>query len=428
MNKYANLCFASSLLLAQGVGYCQSDSAIQSGEQDYKSAVNAIGKPLFNQAIVDYQRQAAAITQSAIVNNTDTSGKALGAVVNNPQINELSKQLLQTNASDVASVGKEQIKQAQLNLPKIDSVNGFGQDIVVSSEGASVLSLIKKLPTANPQDTSKTIQTLQAYAKAGNPEALTFMAWVLEYGLFGAKSDMTLAMAYYQVAAQKGYATAAYDLATIYYFGKGGIKQNIAFARQYAEQAAYNHPESSSRSCGLASFINYRLRRGTQAMQFSQECNSALAGLSKVAFGTHGTQNERIRLLSGSIATGANDGFAELENLARNAPRDKDLLFCKFRLLNQYRFNERRESLKEDSKNCYLSIQGAPDLNTKAELIERETRINSIGGFISNTVVTLASARASNQFRYGLSVPYLPFTQTDVDRFSKFLPKVQVQK
>ena len=94
MNKYANLCFASGLLLVQSMGYCQSDSAIQMGAQDYRSAVNAIGKPLFNQAIVDYQRQAAAITQSAIVNNTDTSGKALGAVVNNPQINDLSKQLM----------------------------------------------------------------------------------------------------------------------------------------------------------------------------------------------------------------------------------------------------------------------------------------------------------------------------------------------
>jgi len=338
------------------------------------------------------------------------------------QFESAMKNNQQQNSEVAGSVTPEVVSDTQSKLPGFNDFIGkirYGTHNTVSKNGEQVVTLIRSL-TTDPAQKDKTLRQLQSLAKANNPEALNFVGFVLANGLFGASRNQTRAVEYFKASAAANYQPAIFNLALdASYNGQG--KEPLARASMYISRASSLAPDSSSRVCGLASFLNYRQGDLNNAIRYTKGCGSALGGLPIAVSDTTLPLLKRIGLLRTSLGTGVNDAYPLLERLSRSsAENDNQYLYCKYSLLNRVRHQPDIE-IKDLAARCYdqfthLNPKEKPDLN------RRNQAIGGIASFVATEKIALEQLRASNHFHYAWSVPYLPFQQQDVDLFAPLFP------
>lgn len=340
--------------------------------------------------------------------------------------NEAQRQK-QQNSKVVSSATPSLIEKVQKALPKSAPYVGrlqSGEHVVVSSNGEEVIGLIRALATGNATEQQARLLKLQSFSESGNPEAMNFMGVIFEHGLFGAHLDMHRALSYYKSAAAARYQPAVYNLALAAAYNRdGGSGETNAF--NLISKAAALGAESSYRVCGLGSFLSFRRNDQTAAINFSKNCFSTLAGLSKASFGQNLTTLERVKLLRDSLATGADDAYAVIERITRKeAATDQSFIYCKYTLLNRFRQTEKLEGLRNAASHCYR--QFAKDTgNSFNNTLLHDQAVAGISGFIPLEMADLKKTRSSNHFHYSWSAPYLPFLQTDVDLFEPLLSRAK---
>lgn len=412
MLKYG---FSLLLLSAPVLAQVQSDSTPVT---QFKDEIRATYSPVFKQMEIGERRSAA-----AIVNNTPiSSSTGIADVVNSDTVKAIAKQQAQINANIEKGVGEDQVKEVKLNLPSISAmiqeVKSGGKMITVSNGGGVLVTQIQALPKLRGVQLNEALTKINAYSNAGYPEAQNYLGFIYEYGLYQNPKNQAKANFLYTAAAKKGYQPAVYNLALVNLYGKG-VKPNIRTANDLADKAADIGKESSSRACGLASFINYRQQKSASALSYARDCRSALADLPEAALSPKGLLLDRINRLEASLSSGADDGFSELATLTKYAPQDEALLACKYAVLNTYRWR-----LLGGEVDIARAVQKC-EMQPKAishPMIAKNAKEKLISAFVMQKIQAYKRVRESNRFMYRWSVPYLPFQQMDVEAFRTLMP------
>lgn len=382
-------------------------------------SANTVSTPEFKALQSNEAKQAAAVARFASAPPQTYNNQ----LMNSPVVEQYAKAAAVENKEVVQGVGAEEIARIKKVMPDIGQLGNdikSGKFVVASDKGAEIISLIRSLALRNGTERQTILRKLQNYSDRGYPEAVNFMGVIFEYGLFGAKKDLNRALAFYTVAAKRRYQPAIYNLANSAFYGKNGHPQ-LQEADRLIAQAYSLGNEASFRVCGLGAFMKYREGNQNEALSFGRSCYSALANLPNAAYGNQNSIAERIKMLRDTIATGADDGFNVLEQIARPTSGNKDYMFCKYRLINQIRFTGKFEKLPEMAKDCYQKT--TRDLNSRDEKMNAQIALVGINGFVTNEINSLQLLRKTNHYHYSWSVPYLPFGQGEVDLFEPIMTK-----
>lgn len=393
--------------------------AQQSQVNTMTGAMSSVSTPEFRALRDNTAKQAAAVAQSAMAAPQKYNTELMRSGV----VERVAQASASGNKELLGGIGKEQIDRVKSLLPSLNQIGSdlkYGKFVVVSDKGEEIILLIRSIPVRAESERSQILMKIKAYSEQGYPEALNFMGFIFEYGLFGAIADINKAKAFYEAAAKRRYQPALFNLANIYFFGKLG-RRNYADAEKLIAQAHAIGIEGSYRVCGLGSFLQYRIGNRQDALAYGKACASALANLPNAEFREDLAIGERVKMLRESIAAGADDGYAMLEKVTLKTAGDRDYLYCKYKLINQIRLSGDLARLKEMGSDCYSKT--TRDLNTKEERARAEMALNGITGFVSVELGLLARAREANRFHYSWSAPYLPFGQAEVDLFEPLLPK-----
>lgn len=340
--------------------------------------------------------------------------QGLSGVMDTAQFKGLVSQQASANQSVVNSIGPDAITQAMNKLPHWTSDPGqlkYGHHRTVSTNGEEVITLIRTVFTGTPVAQHNALLKLHDFSEQGIPEAINFFGFAHDYGLFGLNKDPVEAMKYYEAAARRGYQPAFYDLAihAIYSLGE---PQDLQAADRYLTQAMTYGPEPSYRVCGMQSFIEYRQGK-TQGKQTTlSQCESPLVNLALAQSGQWISAEKMVNGLRQSIGTGIDDGYQLLVHVGSSlAGHDPVFYYCKYSLLNEVRERSiEKTQLQTDATRCVDTYSPAAFTATQKYLA-----ITGIVGFIPTEISELSTLRKSNHFHYNLAVPYLPFTQLDMD-------------
>jgi hypothetical protein len=334
------------------------------------------------------------------------------------------------------SVTADQFSKAPLVAPRIEELGGelrFGRHNVVSPDGEKILWLIRSTVGADAGKREASLRALKDYASADAPEAVNFIGFVNEYGLFGTHKDADRARTLYAAAATtaKGrYQPALYNLGVTAAYGRA-TPVDFARAARLFEMAAAVAPDASARVCGLGSFVNFRRSEQPQALAIAKGCASPLASLA-IAKSQPGALNPHtIEALRQSTATGIDDGLSLILQGGRAASAsDGQYLYCKYLLVTRHRqinsASQTRgiEGLRGEAQACVdQTMQGAVQASNApgADQMRRDQAVLGITGFVPAEIAALDAMRRSNHFHYSWSVPYLPFTQQDATLFEPLL-------
>ncbi|MFS2023466.1 hypothetical protein [Massilia sp. CT11-137] len=329
------------------------------------------------------------------------------------RVEQLSSALTQSNRATQAAVDESVLDRVRKSLPALDQFGNslkYGSFAVVSAQGPEIVSLIRTLPSRTGNDRNAVLKKLLQLSRQGVPEAQNFSGFVYEYGLFGAPRNLPLARDYYAAAASRRYQPAILNLAHMAWVGKGQQPDADA-ARELAHQAVDAGVEASGRVCGLATFIEYRCGEIDLALRLGKFCQSALANIPNAAYGYERPVAERIRMLRDSLATGVPDGYRWLEDITQRAGPDRAHLYCKYRLVNQLGGRTGTPDLPALARTCYANT--VPQSGGQ----EAERAVRDIATFAAAERRLLEQSRRANRFRQFQSVPYLPFSQGDVDLY-----------
>jgi TPR repeat protein len=361
-----------------------SASAQPAAESDIPAIVDG-------QAVRDeMQRQQA--RNSSIVNNFNW-GDFAKPKASSPQLNQLGSELTQLRHN------------------------------VVSPEGEKVIWLIRSAASPIAATRSAALAALQEYSQSGVPEALTFTGFVLEYGLFGNRKDPARAQALYAAAAAKRYQPAVYDLGIDAAYGRGRTTDFGAAVQQLASAAAIA-PDTSSRVCGMGSFVAFRNGAQARAQDFARGCVSPLASLALLQSRTTGLHGAELEDLRRSVGTGVDDGLALIQRATRPlAATDNQYLFCKYMLVTRFRRERVSVALRDSAKSCYEATTGNANIAAAAHVDQfaHDQAILAISSFVPTEITALDALRKSNHYHYDWSVPYLPFTQQDAILFEPLM-------
>jgi hypothetical protein len=311
-------------------------------------------------------------------------------------------------------------------LPRVTRVGDelrFGTHNVVSRDGESVIGLIRGIARAPADKRDRVLDQLRALSGQGNPEATTFMGFVVEYGLFGSQRDPVLAQQHYAAAASSRYQPALYNVALAAAYGKGTAPDIVRAASLMAESMKVAI-DTSARVCGFGTFLAYRRGDRPSAAAFARNCASPLAVLPIARWESASLHTQLLEQLRRSTATGVDDGYALIEQLAqRNAANDPSYLYCKYALVNRVRARSSTDSAEvlRQAERCVALTQQADQ--RKGEKAARERTAQGIAGFVGTELNALNTMRQSNRFHLAWSVPYLPFAQADVDLFEPLMQK-----
>ena len=330
------------------------------------------------------------------------------SIVNSPIIEQLQRQAATSNARVVGEIESPTIgaappkvvegskTQAQRYLDRMR----FGKHMTVSPNGEEVIAIIRD--TLNPASRDAALHKLKNMVESNVPEAMNYFGFLHEYGLFQFPKNANLAQSYYSKAANMGYQPALYNL------GKNQFYANDEIAFTTVQQAAEIGLEVSSRVCGLASYLAMRANRLDAAISYANKCNSPLAGFGKA-------QNEpnievKVELLRRTLSTGATDGYAWLQSATRNLKPDPQLLYCKYSLVSKYRLKSSNwQNIDSDAQAC-LKTNGNDVNNTQ-----------KVSGFVKAEIAAIQKMKEANKFHFSWSVPFLPFTQSEVDLYSPIM-------
>lgn len=338
--------------------------------------------------------------------------------------NEVGRQAT-LNQKSVNLVTPRLMEETRVRLPQIKDINQatvnlrFGRHVVVSKDGEDIIDLIRSTATASPGERPALLGKLQALASRGAPEALNFMGFILEYGLFGAQSDMDSAVQYYK-SASLNYQPAIYNLALACAYKRdpssGCIKPTALMATAF--KAAQ---ESSYRVCGMASFLSFREKNTEAALAYAKNCYSPLANLAKAAADTRSTMPERVKLLRDTLATGVDDAYDVIDRITQAEPSlNNNSLHCKYKLVRRYMKENKPADLRSAARKCLTSSSKSTPANTKPATPD-ESIVAGVAGFVSVEIEQLKKMRATSTFHYSWSAPYLPFQQIDVDLFTPLI-------
>lgn len=273
------------------------------------------------------------------------------------------------------------------------------------------------LPKADPDARDAILRRLQALAQDGTPEAVTFLGFAAEQGAFGVPRQFDKAAALYRAAAQSGYQPALYDLALMNAYGRG-MPRDLREAEALLSRAAAAGVEGSNRVCGMASFVAYRLNDQAGMRNYSEGCNGPLPALAIAAVNPAPGDGNLINRLKSSIATGVDDGYMALEAVTRrNASDDTGFSYCLWSLVNRFRTQPTSPAITASAASCVNLVALPGSRVASLEPQARQQAAVGIANLVGTQVRDLAAARKGNSFHYGMAVPYLPFTQDDVDLF-----------
>lgn len=329
------------------------------------------------------------------------------------QVEQVSATLARSHKTAADSVDESMIDKMKRSLPSLNQLGSslkYGSFSVVSSQGPEVIALVRTIPMLSGTERRDALTKLWNFGRQGVPEAQNFVGFVYEYGVFGVPQNMRTARAYYTAAASRHYQAAMLNLATIAYFGKDQTADQDT-ARELVRAAADVGVESSGRVCGLASFIEYRRGNVDAALRSGKFCYSALANIPNAAYGYQLPLAQRVKMLRDSIGSGAPDGYRWLEEITQKAGPDPEFLYCKYRLINRLRTAPTTVDLKTLARTCYENSARSPGA------VQADNAVQGIVGFVVTEQRQLEQMRQSNRFHYAWSVPYLPFSQGDVDLF-----------
>ena len=306
------------------------------------------------------------------------------------------------------------------------NLRGSGPHAVSSRLGEKIIAMIRMLPKADPDARDAILHRLQALAQDGTPEAVTFLGFAAEQGAFGVPRQPDKAALLYRAAAQSGYQPALYDLALMNAYGRG-MPRDLREAEALLARAVAAGAEGSNRVCGMASFVAYRLNDQAGMRNYSEGCNGPLPALAIAAVNQAPADGNLVSRLKNSIATGVDDGFMALETVTRrNAANDTGFSYCLWSLVNRFRAQPASPAITASAANCVNSVALPGSRVASLEPQARQQAAVGIAHLVGTQVQDLAAARKGNSFHYGMAVPYLPFTQDDVDLFvSTFGPLAQ---
>jgi hypothetical protein len=295
---------------------------------------------------------------------------------------------------------------------------GSGPHAVSSPNGEKVISMIRMLPKADADARDAILHRIQALAMGGVPEAVTFLGFAAEVGLFGIARQPEKSALLYRAAAQSGYQPALYNLAVMSAYGRGQAR-DLRKAERLLGRAVTAGPEGSNRVCGMASFVAYRLNDRVAMRTFAEGCNGPLSALAIAAVDPASAQTNLVSRLKTSIGSGVDDGYLALEAVTRHdAPNDTQFSYCMWLLVDRYRAHPSSPEIAPSAGRCIESVSTA---GSKVATLEPQARQQAAVGLahtVSAEIQELAIARRANRFHFGMPVPYLPFTQEDVDLFS----------
>ncbi len=341
-------------------------------------------------------------------------GDGLAGFMDTDQFKGMVSQQAANSKAIAGSIGPDAITQAMNKLPHWTSDPGqlkYGQHRTVSPQGEEVITLIRQAFTSNPDAQRNALLKLHDYSEQGIPEAITFFGFAHDYGLLGLVKNQVEAMNYYEVAARQGYQPAVYDLA-IHAIYSMGEPQDLQAADRYLIQAMTYGQESSYRVCGMQSFIEYRLGITHSAQVTLSQCDSPLVNLSLAQSGRWQSAEKMVKGLRQSIGTGLDDGYPLLVHVGEVlAGHDPVFYYCKYSLLNKLREHSLdKAQLQTDATRCVDTY--SPETFTPTQ---KYLAASGVAGFIPAEISALRTLRKSNHFHYNLAVPYLPFTQLDID-------------
>jgi hypothetical protein len=297
------------------------------------------------------------------------------------------------------------------------NLSGAGPHAVSSRLGEKVISMIRMLPKADDEARQALLNRLEAMAKDGTPEALTFLGFAAEQGAYGIPRSLEKAAALYRAASQSGYQPALYDLALMNAYGRA-MPRNLGEAEQLLARAVAAGVEGSNRVCGMASFVAYRLNDRAAMRNFSEGCNGPLSALAAAAVNPTVTDSNLVNRIKGSIATGVDDGYVALEVVTKaNAANDTEFNYCLWSLVNQYRAQPSSPAIAPAAAACVERVATPGSKVATLAPQARQQAALAIAHMVGSQVQELAASRKANNFHFGKPVPYLPFTQEDVDLF-----------
>jgi len=411
--------FSGSLL-----GLCQGVFAQQTTTQSYSVVEGQIAKSVaIDRQAAAQQKQARA---TALAANPNAQQGAIDAALNSPALREETKNQQRLNQTSIANTTPSVVEQVSATLPKLAQIGGqlkYGEHIVVSPEGPEIIALIRSLITKPQAEQRATIARLQEFAMNGKPEAIHFLAFCLENGLYGLSKNQGQAAKYYQTAAAQNYQPSVYNLGLIAAYGRNGTPPDFERGLAWMAKAMTLANDTSGRVCGLASFLAYRTNRQVEALKYAKGCNSALAHIPRASLGDTESLPTRVGWLRDSIATGADDGYTLIPKISRPLIKtDNNYTFCKYVLINRHYRKATTPNVKEEATRCVDQL-GKLVGGEKGWVVQREQIISGVSSFVPMEIETLKNMRKSNKFHYSWSVPYLPFSQAETDLFEPLLTK-----
>jgi hypothetical protein len=332
------------------------------------------------------------------------------------------------SASDAAAANSSESRPTLLPeqiLPRVTRVGDdlrFGAHNVVSREGESVVDLIRGTARGSGAVREANLKSLRQLSDQGSPEAQTFLGFVAEYGLFGTSRDASAAQQFYAAAASSHYQPALYNVALAAAYGKA-TRPDISRAATLIVDAVRVSIDASARVCGLGAFLAYRSGDRQSAVAFAQNCTSPLAVLPLARWERRSLDPQTLEQLRRSTATGVDDGFQLIVTLAQQSTgADPAYLYCKYALLNRVRTGQSRTSSAEMLQQATSCVtRTSPSGQRLDDPTRHDMAARGVAGFVGPELAALDTMRRSNRFHFGWSVPYLPFTQGDVDLFEPLM-------
>jgi hypothetical protein len=354
-----------------------------------------------------------------------TSPADVGSIANqtfdSPYFQTMVQRMQQQSAAAVGSITDATLSRVRDELPKGEALGRlrYGHHNVVTNAGDTIVGLIIQVAHATPAQRPPLLDRLAALAAQRIPEALTFEGFAAEYGLWGTPQNETQALALYRAAAAQNYQPAVYNLAIAEAYGRG-MPADASRALALISQASGIAADGSYRVCGFGAFLSYRSGDSEEALKYSRSCTSDLANIPRALYEEKLPTATRINMLRASIATGADDGYALLEEVASRDQPDPHFLACKYALLNRYRRTLNGQQLQLDATACFQRYEPEGE-DARTYQIHQGIVVPGIAGFVPAEIHALNLLRSGNHFHYAWSVPYLPFRQDDVDMFEPYV-------
>jgi TPR repeat protein len=382
-------------------------------DAEQKSFASIVKSPDIKAQAEIQQRSAKAAVTSGIA-----QPKPSPFITSGPQIQREADRQATSNRQTIQATSSQLVDKVKEGLPKLDGLGThlrLGETITASEEGKTVIAAIRKLPRTQGSEQQALIQQLAGFASAGVPEAIHFMGFLHETGMFNTVKNPAKAYQLYAAATAKSYAPSAYNQALMQAYGRL-TNTNASLATSLLVLSNNLARDTSGRVCGMLSFLTYRSGNFKESLGAAKGCASPLANLAKATDASQPTP-QRVTWLRDSLSTGVDDGFAALVNATRaEAKSDPNGTFCKYALVAKHFNNTSPKNLRTEAQHCLSYVAKNLGGNT-GPLSVQEQMVAGISGFVPAEIGELKKLRQANRFKYSWPVPYLPFTQQEVDLF-----------